>query len=285
MFQHGTRLATEKRFHRPPVHVPFAMVLDEDMPNKRKTISKKDRFEVFKRDGFKCQYCGATAPEAVLVVDHIHPVSKDGEHDVMNFITACQPCNAGKSDRTLSDDSVIQKQRGQLEELNARREQLEMMLEWRNALKDIEGDQLSVVLEAWSKAAPGWNLTDTGKKKARALLRKHALSDVLDAIDRAAEQYLRADEDGKLTSESVDNAWLKVGGILRVSALPEDQRRLFYIRGILRNRLRYVAADAVAEMQRALDAGVPVDEIQDAAKSCSSWTAFLNWIDAEVERN
>lgn len=31
MFQHGTRLATEKRFHRPPVHVPFAMVLDEDM--------------------------------------------------------------------------------------------------------------------------------------------------------------------------------------------------------------------------------------------------------------
>lgn len=25
----------------------------------RKSISKKLRFDVFKRDGFKCQYCGA----------------------------------------------------------------------------------------------------------------------------------------------------------------------------------------------------------------------------------
>lgn len=28
------------------------------MTEKRKAISKKTRFEVFKRDGFKCQYCG-----------------------------------------------------------------------------------------------------------------------------------------------------------------------------------------------------------------------------------
>ena len=34
------------------------------METKRKTISKKTRFEVFKRDSFKCQYCGASAPEA-----------------------------------------------------------------------------------------------------------------------------------------------------------------------------------------------------------------------------
>jgi 5-methylcytosine-specific restriction endonuclease McrA len=39
-------------------------------------ISRKIRFEIFKRDSFKCQYCGRSAPEIVLNVDHINPVSK-----------------------------------------------------------------------------------------------------------------------------------------------------------------------------------------------------------------
>jgi hypothetical protein len=32
----------------------------------RKPISKSVRFEVFKRDNFACQYCGASAPKAYL---------------------------------------------------------------------------------------------------------------------------------------------------------------------------------------------------------------------------
>ena len=43
---------------------------------KRVPISKALRFEVFKRDSFTCQYCGRSAPEVVLEVDHIVPVSK-----------------------------------------------------------------------------------------------------------------------------------------------------------------------------------------------------------------
>jgi len=39
-------------------------------------LSKKQRFTVFKRDLFACQYCGATPPGAILEVDHIHPVSQ-----------------------------------------------------------------------------------------------------------------------------------------------------------------------------------------------------------------
>ena len=41
---------------------------------KRKNLSKSVRFEVFKRDSFKCQYCGKSAPDVVLEVDHIIPV-------------------------------------------------------------------------------------------------------------------------------------------------------------------------------------------------------------------
>lgn len=68
----------------------------------RTNISKKLRFEVFKRDGFVCQYCGATPPRVVLHVDHIHPVSKGGGNHIDNLITACEPCNIGKSATPLS---------------------------------------------------------------------------------------------------------------------------------------------------------------------------------------
>jgi hypothetical protein len=68
----------------------------------RKPISKRTRFEVFKRDGFKCGYCGATPPGAFLEVDHINPVALGGDNDPNNLITACQDCNRGKAAVPLS---------------------------------------------------------------------------------------------------------------------------------------------------------------------------------------
>ncbi len=59
-------------------------------------ISKKIRFEIFKRDGFQCQYCGKTPPEAVLEIDHIKPRKRKGKDNEENLITACFDCNRGK---------------------------------------------------------------------------------------------------------------------------------------------------------------------------------------------
>ena len=67
----------------------------------RKSTGKRLRFEIFKRDNFTCQYCGDQPPSVVLVIDHIQPVSKGGDNDSMNLITACEPCNQGKSDKTI----------------------------------------------------------------------------------------------------------------------------------------------------------------------------------------
>lgn len=69
----------------------------------RKAISKKKRFDVFKRDFFRCQYCGATPPGVILHVDHINPVAKGGGNSIDNLITSCEPCNLGKSATPLSD--------------------------------------------------------------------------------------------------------------------------------------------------------------------------------------
>jgi hypothetical protein len=70
---------------------------------KRKPLSKKTRFDVFKRDGFVCQYCGAHPPAAILHVDHIRPVAGGGTNDIDNLVTACASCNGGKGARSLQD--------------------------------------------------------------------------------------------------------------------------------------------------------------------------------------
>jgi len=68
----------------------------------RKSISKGLRFEVFKRDGFTCQYCGTHPPKDILHVDHINPVKLGGGNDIDNLITSCSDCNLGKSATPLT---------------------------------------------------------------------------------------------------------------------------------------------------------------------------------------
>lgn len=60
-------------------------------------VSKRLRFEVLRRDGNTCRYCGATAPEAKITVDHVIPKALGGTDDPTNLVAACSPCNAGKS--------------------------------------------------------------------------------------------------------------------------------------------------------------------------------------------
>lgn len=113
----------------------------------RKALLKKIRFEVFKRDSFTCQYCGRAAPDVLLEVDHIKPVSKDGDNDITNLITSCFDCNHGKSDRELSDDAVVLKRKAQLDKLQERREQIEMMMEWRGSLDNIQSLELEQLVK------------------------------------------------------------------------------------------------------------------------------------------
>lgn len=68
----------------------------------RTSLSKKVRFDVFKRDAFTCQYCGRTPPIVVLEADHIIPVSKKGTNSIDNLITSCFDCNRGKADVELT---------------------------------------------------------------------------------------------------------------------------------------------------------------------------------------
>lgn len=70
----------------------------------RVPISARLRFEILRRDSYRCQMCGCTATDGVrLHIDHRSPVSHGGTNTVDNLWTLCEPCNLGKSNLPLSE--------------------------------------------------------------------------------------------------------------------------------------------------------------------------------------
>lgn len=68
-------------------------------------VTKRLRYEILRRDGHKCRYCGSTAPDVKLTVDHVVPVALGGPDEPSNLVAACEPCNSGKT--SISADAPI----------------------------------------------------------------------------------------------------------------------------------------------------------------------------------
>ena len=155
---------------------------------KRKTLSNKTRFEIFKRDKFTCQYCGKSAPDVILHVDHINPVFNGGNNDYLNLITSCRDCNMGKNKNLLSDNSVVKKQQSQLKELQERKEQIEFMLKWREGLLDIE-DDLTTKVSKKIISLTGCGINEDGKKQIKKWVKEFNIVDLFDSIEISFNQY------------------------------------------------------------------------------------------------
>lgn len=167
----------------------------------RKSLSKKLRFEVFKRDGFTCQYCGQMSPDVVLEVDHIVPVAEGGKNDLLNLIAACVDCNRGKGAREISDNSIVKMQQKQLAELNERKEQMKMMLAWKEELALLLEGQTDA-LDAMFVDRYGYPFKTFDRQKVKGVIRRFGFNEAYDAVEIALQQYDRL-------WEAVD----KLGGI------------------------------------------------------------------------
>jgi 5-methylcytosine-specific restriction endonuclease McrA len=110
-----------------PAKVPKEQRLPSRMPNKSGLAA------LIARDGFHCRFCGIPVvraevrtlihreyPDAVpwetgnanqhagfqalwLTYDHLLPHSRGGSSELDNMVVACQPCNCGRSERTLGE--------------------------------------------------------------------------------------------------------------------------------------------------------------------------------------
>ena len=73
----------------------------------RTHVSKRIRFLVMRRDGYRCRLCGMTRDDGVtLEVDHIVAVANGGRTEESNLWTLCHPCNNGKSSLPLREDAA-----------------------------------------------------------------------------------------------------------------------------------------------------------------------------------
>ena len=79
------------------MHLPSVIALKTYIPLARRPAFT--RFNVFLRDRFECQYCGASPGAPELTFDHVVPRSRGGRTVWTNVVGACTACNLRKSDR------------------------------------------------------------------------------------------------------------------------------------------------------------------------------------------
>lgn len=249
--------------------------VDERVP-----VSKRTRFEVFKRDSFTCQYCGRSAPDIILEVDHIEPVSKGGKNNLLNLVTSCVDCNRGKSNVRLSDNSVVEKQKKALAELSEKQEQLKMMLKWRSGLLNIEEQETRAMLENWNRLS-GYFLNETGIQIVKKLRSDFSLMSVLAAMDITSKYFEYKNKE--VTKASVEIAFNKIKGICYLRSLPaekqEEYRHIGKLKYWMKNKFRSNNDKwAAIYIKRFIDSGHSVDELEEIIRYSSTYREWEDTI-------
>jgi len=84
-------------------NIPGIIRLKRYIPFHFKT-TKLSRKNIFRRDGFKCAYCGS---KKQLSLDHIKPKAKGGQDTWTNLVTCCFVCNNKKGSKSLEESDLI----------------------------------------------------------------------------------------------------------------------------------------------------------------------------------
>lgn len=146
-------------------------------------ISKKLRFEVFKRDSFTCCYCGSCPPGIVLEVDHIVAVSKGGSDEIDNLITSCFNCNRGKSNRDLFSLPLTVN-----EKLKIAQEKESQYSAYQKYLAGIEKRverEIDCIEKLYCAYFPDYRFTDHFRLSVKKFLKELGLHEVKEAMEKS----------------------------------------------------------------------------------------------------
>lgn len=128
----------------------------------RKPLSKKLRFDLFKRDSFQCVYCGNRPPNILLEIDHIIPYSKGGKDVIENLVTSCFDCNRGKSNKELSEVPKAISREISKEKLM----QYRLYIEYVKELNSLKNEEINIVCEVYER----FNIGYTPNEKFRTTI-------------------------------------------------------------------------------------------------------------------
>lgn len=246
----------------------------------RKPINKKIRFEVFKRDSFTCQYCGRTAPDVVLEVDHINPVKSGGTNDIMNLITSCFDCNRGKGKRKLTTNDEIKKQQEQLKLLNEKRKQLEMLIEWKQELENFEELQVDKI-ELLLSNATGHTFSEYGRNNCKKEIKKYGFEEVYECTKISIDQYYEPNNE-----ESITKTFNYIGKICANREFQKKNPMMYkvnYLLKIAKNRLPYLRE---YDLKKFLINNLEEEDfeyIKEIFIGARSWTMLINELNEYYE--
>lgn len=80
--------------------LPSVVRLLEFVRLKRRPVVQFTRANIYARDEFTCQFCQKVFEPEDLTFDHVVPVSQGGKRGWTNIVSACEPCNRRKANRT-----------------------------------------------------------------------------------------------------------------------------------------------------------------------------------------
>ena len=145
-----------------------------------------------------------------------------------------------------------------------------------------------MLAELWDELVPGNYLNENGLKTLKKWLRKFNANELATAMRASTDQYLSYDTDKDcFTHASVDKAWKFVPRICACRRRDKDKphmKDLYYIRGILRNRLSYVNEwKAIKLMEAAFEVGWPNEEIKQYALEVKNWSTFRDTMETWAE--
>lgn len=150
------------------------------------SVGKRLRFEVLKRDGFRCRYCGSTAVATALHVDHVIAVANGGTDDPVNLVTSCVGCNSGKSDVPLESSQLTP-----ADPLELAREHVEQIRAYLEAQKAVDAERQQVAdyfLDRWREVVGN---DPPSAIVWRNVIAQHPMSRIADAIDAVAASAWR----------------------------------------------------------------------------------------------
>lgn len=184
--------------------------MSEQAKIERKALSKRVRFEIFKRDGFRCRYCGTTPDQSVLHVDHVVAVANGGTDDPANLVTACASCNGGKSDKPLGD--CVLPLSADPEVLREQIEQVRAFLAAQRELGEARDQVVTDVCDLWeSRIGP---MSEDMYRRMRGVLATQRYDDVVKAIEIVGARHIASPGCRYLARRAVDQAKY-FSGVLR----------------------------------------------------------------------
>src|SRR5690625_2952755 len=154
-------------------------------------LSNKERYYILARDQFTCQYCGRSAPEVELHVDHLIPVARGGTNEQINLLAACTDCNLSKQAMLLPGDVIKQKQTEIIKRTNV----YEQFLKDQPLRKEKEGGS-SLKKRPLKLLRQFNNITEPLRNRTLNPTKRHALKIIIKRIDEIDLVYTRLDAGG-----------------------------------------------------------------------------------------